>query len=74
MILHVRRSSASPSPQEARQSRRIFIVEDSGPHGGKARGGGCHYRKTWRIRLQPLRLECVYTSPTATTEDAPDAC
>jgi hypothetical protein len=54
-------------------SRRTFIVEDSGPHGGKARGGGYHYRKTWRIRLQPLRLECVYTSPTVTTKDDPEA-
>lgn len=54
-------------------SKRTFIVEDSGPHGGKARGGGYHYRKTYRIRSQPLRLECVYTSPTITTQDDPEA-
>lgn len=54
-------------------SRRTFVVEESGPHGGKARGGGYHYRKTFRIRTGPLRLECVYTSPTVTTEDDPDA-
>lgn len=54
-------------------SKRTFIVEDSGPHGGKARGGGYHYRKTYRIRTGPLRLDCVYTSPTITTKDDPDA-
>lgn len=54
-------------------SSRTFIVEDSGPHGGKARGGGYHYRKTYRIRSQPFRLDSVYTSPTITTEDDPDA-
>ncbi len=54
-------------------SPRTFIIEDSGPHGGKARGGGYHYRKTYRIRAQPLRLDCVYTSPTITTQDDPDA-
>ena len=54
-------------------SSRTFVVEDSGPHGGKARGGGYHYRKTFRIRTVPFRLDCVYTSPTTTTEDDPDA-
>lgn len=52
---------------------RSFVVEESGPHGGKARGGGYHYRKTYRIRTQPVRLDCVYTSPTITEEDDPDA-
>ena len=55
-------------------SPRTFIVEDSGPHGGKARGGGYHCRKTYRIRMQPFRLDCVYKSPTITTKDDPDAC
>ncbi|MCF7785171.1 MAG: hypothetical protein K9N47_03560 [Prosthecobacter sp.] len=54
-------------------SKRTFVVEDSGPHGGKARGGGYHYRKTYRIRSQPFRLDCVYTSPTITTQDDPEA-
>lgn len=41
---------------------RLFVVENSGPHGGNARGGGYHYRQTYRIRTQPFRLDCVYTS------------
>jgi hypothetical protein len=54
-------------------SPRSFVVENPGPHGGKARGGGYHYRQTYRIRAQPLRLDYVYTSPTTTRQDDPDA-
>jgi hypothetical protein len=52
---------------------RSFVVENSGPHGGKARGGGYHYRQTYRIRMQPFRLDCVYTGPRITRKDDPDA-
>ncbi len=54
-------------------SSRTFVVENSGPHGGKACGGGYHYRQTYRIRTQPFRLDSVYTGPTVTREDDPDA-
>lgn len=53
-------------------SPRTFVVENSGPHGGKARGGGYHYRETYRIRTQPFSLDCVYTCPTTWTQDDPD--
>lgn len=54
-------------------SSRTFVVNNSGPHGGKARGGGYHYRQTYRIRTNPFRLDCVYTGPSITEKDDPDA-
>jgi hypothetical protein len=48
-------------------SARTFIIKDSTPMGGKALGGVHISRKTYRIRFEPLTLECVYTSPTIVT-------
>lgn len=51
---------------------RTFIVENSGPHGGKARGDYYHNRETYRIRTLPFSLDRVYVGPTITTKDDSD--
>ncbi len=52
---------------------RSFVVEESGPHGGRALGGGYRRRVTYRIRPYPLHLECVHTGPTTTEPVVPYA-
>ena len=51
---------------------RTFIVENSSPRGGHAYRSPDHYRQTFRVRTQPFRLDCIYTAPTITGEEAPD--
>lgn len=48
-----------------------FIVENSTPMGGKALGGVRIWRQTYKIRLKPFGVECVYTGPTKVTEEVP---
>lgn len=43
---------------------KSFVIENSGPYPGHHFGGIWHYEQTYQLRLQPIGVKCVYTSPT----------